>query len=50
MAAGAVVRPALDGELAGAVRLILSGSSGHADEMQVKEFMRLAGIYFKLIF
>jgi mycothiol synthase len=44
-AGGIVVRPAADNELSGAVRLILGGASGHADEMQVKEFLRLAGAH-----
>ena len=45
-AAGQVqIRPAHDSELQSAVRLILATSGGHPDEMQVKEFLRLAGAH-----
>jgi mycothiol synthase len=39
------IRPALDSELQNAVRLILATSAGHPDEMQVREFLRLAGAH-----
>jgi len=41
----AAVRPAHDSELQSAVRLILATASGHPDEMQVREFLRLAGAH-----
>jgi mycothiol synthase len=45
-ASGAVqIRPANDSELQSAVRLILASTSGHPDEMQVREFLRLAGAH-----
>ena len=39
------VRPAHDSELQSAVRLILATASGHPDEMQVREFLRLAAAH-----
>jgi mycothiol synthase len=39
------IRPAHDSELQSAVRLILATSGGHPDEMQVREFLRLAGAH-----
>ncbi|HEV8607214.1 MAG TPA: GNAT family N-acetyltransferase [Tepidisphaeraceae bacterium] len=45
VAVGVQIRPANDSELQPAVKLILGTSSGHADEMQVREFMRLAGAH-----
>src|SRR5207244_12100684 len=39
------IRPAHDSELQSAVRLILATSGGHPDEMQVKDFLRLAGAH-----
>jgi mycothiol synthase len=42
LSVGAAIRPASDSELQPAVRLIVGNSSGHADEMQVREFLRLA--------
>ena len=45
-AAGEVqIRPARDSELQSAVRLILATTGGHPDEMQVREFMRLAAAH-----
>ncbi|HEV8379078.1 MAG TPA: GNAT family N-acetyltransferase [Tepidisphaeraceae bacterium] len=45
VAAEVQIRPAHDSELQSAVRLILATASGHPDEMQVREFMRLAGAH-----
>jgi len=45
VAVGVQVRPAHDSELQSAVRLILATASGHPDEMQVREFLRLAGAH-----
>lgn len=42
LSVGAQVRPAHEGELQAAIRIILANASGHADEMQVREFLRLA--------
>jgi len=39
------IRPAHDSELQTAVRLILATASGHPDEMQVRECLRLAGAH-----
>lgn len=39
------IRPAHDSELQAAVRLILATAGGHPDEMQVREFLRLASAH-----
>src|SRR6266568_1264848 len=39
------IRPAHDSELQSAIRLILATASGHPDEMQAREFLRLAGAH-----
>src|SRR5687767_10945975 len=45
LSVGTQIRPAHDNELPAAIRLILRNASGQSDEMQVREFLRLASAH-----
>jgi predicted N-acetyltransferase YhbS len=45
LSVGTQIRPAQDNELAAAIRLILRTPSGYCDEMQAREFLRLASAH-----